>query len=45
MATACRDRRLYQTSMLFARDCRGDGRELLLAIEQETEDHECRSRS
>ena len=34
------DRRLYQTSMLFARDLPGDGRELLLAIEQETEDHE-----
>jgi len=26
--------------MLFARDLPGDGRELLLAIEQESEDHE-----
>lgn len=28
-------RRIYQTCMLFARDLPGDGRELLLAIEQE----------
>lgn len=28
-------RRIFQTSMLFARDLPGDGRELLLAIEQE----------
>lgn len=31
------DRRIYQTSMLFARDLPGDGRELLLAIDQESE--------
>lgn len=31
------DRRIFQTSMLFARDLGGDGRELLLAIEQESE--------
>lgn len=30
-------RRIYQTSMLFARDLPGDGRELLLAIEMEPE--------
>jgi len=34
------DRRIFQTCMLFARDLPGDGRELLLAIEQETEDKE-----
>jgi len=34
------DRRIFQTSMLFARDLPEEGRELLLAIEQETEDHE-----
>ena len=31
------DRRIYQTSMLFARDVEGEGRELLLAIDQENE--------
>jgi hypothetical protein len=31
------DRRIFQTSMLFARDLDGDGRELLLAIDQENE--------
>jgi hypothetical protein len=31
------DRRIYQTCMLFARDVEGDGRELLLAIDQENE--------
>lgn len=31
------DRRIFQTSMLFARQLEGDGRELLLAIEQENE--------
>lgn len=31
------DRRIFQTCMLFARDLPGDGRELLLAIDQETE--------
>lgn len=31
------DRRIFQTSMLFARDVDGDGRELLLAIDQENE--------
>lgn len=31
------DRRIFQTSMLFARQMEGDGRELLLAIEQENE--------
>lgn len=31
------DRRIFQTCMLFARDLGGDGRELLLAIEQESE--------
>ncbi len=30
-------RRIFQTCMLFARDLPGDGRELLLAIEQEPE--------
>ncbi|TAJ71535.1 MAG: DUF2491 family protein [Phenylobacterium sp.] len=30
-------RRIYQTSMLFARDLPGEGRELLLAIEMEPE--------
>jgi hypothetical protein len=29
------DRRIFQTSMLFARDLPGDGRELLLALEME----------
>jgi len=33
--TAVAGRRIYQTSMLFARDLPGDGRELLLAIEME----------
>jgi hypothetical protein len=31
------DRRIYQVSMLFARDIEGEGRELLLAIDQENE--------
>ena len=31
------DRRIYQTCMLFGRDLDGDGRELLLAIDQENE--------
>lgn len=31
------DRRIFQTCMLFARDLAGEGRELLLAIEQEPE--------
>lgn len=31
------DRRIFQTCMLFARDLTGDGRELLLAIEQESD--------
>ena len=31
------DRRIFQTSMLFARELEGDGRELLLAIDQENE--------
>jgi hypothetical protein len=31
------DRRIFQTSMLFARELDGDGRELLLAIDQENE--------
>jgi hypothetical protein len=31
------DRRIFQTCMLFARDLDGDGRELLLAIDQENE--------
>lgn len=31
------DRRIFQTCMLFARDVAGDGRELLLAIDQESE--------
>lgn len=31
------DRRIFQTSMLFARSLGGDGRELLLAIDQESE--------
>lgn len=34
------DRRIFQTSMLFVRDLPGEGRELLLAIEQEGESHE-----
>jgi len=34
------DRRIFQTSMLFARDLSGEGRELLLAIEQQTENHD-----
>ncbi len=34
------DRRIFQTCMLFARDLPGEGRELLLAIEMETEDRE-----
>lgn len=32
------DRRIFQSSMLFARDLAGEGRELLLAIDMETED-------
>lgn len=32
---ATAERRIYQTSMLFARDLPGEGRELLLAIEME----------
>jgi hypothetical protein len=31
------DRRIFQTCMLYARNVEGDGRELLLAIDQETE--------
>lgn len=31
------DRRIFQTCMLFARDVEGDGRELLLAIDMETD--------
>ena len=31
------DRRIFQTCMLFARDLPGEGRELLLAIEQEND--------
>jgi hypothetical protein len=31
------DRRIFQTCMLFAREVDGDGRELLLAIDQENE--------
>lgn len=31
------DRRIFQTSMLFARDLPGEGREMLLAIDQENE--------
>ncbi|WBH17426.1 DUF2491 family protein [Sphingomonas radiodurans] len=31
------DRRIFQTCMLYARTVEGDGRELLLAIDQETE--------
>jgi hypothetical protein len=31
------DRRIFQTCMLYARTVAGDGRELLLAIDQETE--------
>ncbi len=31
------DRRIFQTSMLFARELAGDGIELLLAIDQESE--------
>jgi hypothetical protein len=34
------DRRIFQTCMLFARDLPGEGRELLLGLEQEAEDHE-----
>lgn len=34
------DRRIFQTCMLFARDLPGDGRELLLAIDMETEARE-----
>lgn len=34
------DRRIFQTCMLFARDLPGEGRELLLAIEQQSEDDE-----
>ncbi len=34
------DRRIFQTCMLFARDLPGEGRELLLAIEQESESGE-----
>lgn len=35
---ASQARRIYQACMLFARDLPGEGRELLLAIEQEVED-------
>lgn len=34
------DRRIFQTCMLFFRELPGEGRELLLAIEMETEDGE-----
>jgi hypothetical protein len=34
------DRRIFQTCMLFGRDVEGDGRELLLAIDMETEARE-----
>jgi len=34
------DRRIFQTCMLFSRELPGEARELLLAIEQETEDGE-----
>lgn len=34
------DRKIFQTCMLFARELPGEGRELLLAIEMETEDRE-----
>jgi hypothetical protein len=38
------DRRIFQTSMLFGRDLPGDGRELLLAIQQENEAEDLRQR-
>ncbi|MBC7667116.1 DUF2491 family protein [Caulobacter sp. DWR2-3-1b2] len=38
------DRRIFQTSMLFSRDLPGDGRELLLAIQQENENEDTRQR-
>ncbi|MBO9708545.1 MAG: YjfK family protein [Caulobacter sp.] len=38
------DRRIFQTCMLFARDLPGDGRELLLAIQQENENEDTRRR-
>ena len=34
------DRRIFQTSMLFARELAGDGIELLLAIDQESENRD-----
>jgi hypothetical protein len=38
------DRRIFQTCMLFSRDLPGDGRELLLAIQQENENEDTRKR-
>lgn len=38
------DRRIFQTCMLFSRDLPGDGRELLLAIQQENENEDSRKR-
>ena len=38
------DRRIFQTCMLFSRDLPGDGRELLLAIQQENENEDLRER-
>jgi hypothetical protein len=38
------DRRIFQTCMLFSRDLAGDGRELLLAIQQENENEDTRQR-
>jgi hypothetical protein len=38
------DRRIFQSCMLFARDLPGDGRELLLAIQQENENEDTRQR-
>jgi hypothetical protein len=38
------DRRIFQTCMLFARDLPGEGRELLLAIQQENEAEDLRER-
>ena len=38
------DRRIFQTCMLFSRDLPGDGRELLLAIQQENENEAARQR-
>ena len=38
------DRRIFQTCMLFSRDLPGDGRELLLAIQQENENEDTRQR-